>query len=55
MAQYEVGHSELIAQIERRLAGLAGLALAGNGYNGIGIPDCIKSGQAAAGKLPNLQ
>jgi len=27
---------------------LPGLALAGNGYRGIGVPDCVRSGQEAA-------
>jgi oxygen-dependent protoporphyrinogen oxidase len=48
MAQYEVGHLERIAEIERLSAGLPGLALAGNAYRGIGVPDCIKSGTDAA-------
>ena len=48
MAQYEVGHMERVAEIERLRAGLPGLALAGNAYRGIGVPDCIKSGMDAA-------
>jgi len=48
MAQYEVGHLERVAEIERLRAGLPGLALAGNAYRGIGVPDCIKSGTDAA-------
>lgn len=48
MAQYEVGHAQLLLQIEERLRSHTGLALAGNGYRGIGIPDCIKSGTQAA-------
>jgi protoporphyrinogen/coproporphyrinogen III oxidase len=48
MAQYEVGHLERVAEIERLRAGLPGLALAGNAYRGIGVPDCIKSGVDAA-------
>jgi oxygen-dependent protoporphyrinogen oxidase len=48
MAQYEVGHLERMAEIERLCAGLPGLALAGNAYRGIGVPDCIKSGLDAA-------
>jgi len=27
---------------------IPGLSLAGNGYNGIGVPDCIRSGRVAA-------
>lgn len=48
MPQYVVGHLARVAEIERRLAGLPGLALAGSAYRGIGIPDCIRSGEAAA-------
>ena len=48
MAQYEVGHLERVTEIERLRAGLPGLALAGNAYRGIGVPDCIKSGMDAA-------
>ena len=38
----------LVAAIRRRLARHAGLALAGNAFDGVGIPDCIRSGQEAA-------
>ena len=48
MAQYGVGHLERLDRIERLRQQLPGLALAGNGYRGIGIPDCIRSGQQAA-------
>lgn len=48
MAQYEVGHTARIARIEARLTTLPGLSLAGNAYSGIGIPDCIRTGRAAA-------
>ncbi|HEV2439598.1 MAG TPA: protoporphyrinogen oxidase [bacterium] len=48
MPQYVVGHLERIAGIEGRLAHHPGLALAGAAYRGIGISDCIRSGEAAA-------
>ena len=48
MAQYGVGHLERLDRIERLRHQLPGLALAGNGYRGIGIPDCVRSGQDAA-------
>ena len=48
MAQYQVGHQEVVNDIERLTSKLPGLALAGNGYHGIGIPDCIRSGETAA-------
>ncbi len=51
MAQYEVRHLERVAEIERLRAALPGLALAGNAYRGIGVPDCIKSGLDAAAEV----
>lgn len=48
MAQYTVGHAARWTQIQARLAAIPGLYLAGNGYTGIGIPDCIRMGRAAA-------
>lgn len=51
MAQYGVGHLERLQRIESLLGQVPGLALAGNGYRGIGVPDCIRSGSDAAGKV----
>jgi len=51
MAQYSVGHLERLQRIETLRQNLQGLALAGNGYNGIGVPDCVRSGAEAAGKI----
>ena len=51
MAQYSVGHLERVQRIESLRRKLPGLALAGNGYNGIGVPDCVRSGAEAAGKI----
>jgi protoporphyrinogen/coproporphyrinogen III oxidase len=48
MPQYLVGHLARVAEIEARLAG-HGLALAGAAYRGVGISDCIRSGETAAG------
>ena len=48
MAQYEVGHATRIAKIQSLVSQTPGLYLAGNAYNGIGIPDCIRSGKQAA-------
>ncbi len=53
MPQYEVGHLDRVRSIENELAGLSGLTLAGNAYRGAGIPDCIRSGEAAAEILFN--
>jgi len=51
MAQYTVGHPTRLAEIESRVAALPGLYVAGNAYQGIGIPDCIRMGRAAAEKI----
>jgi oxygen-dependent protoporphyrinogen oxidase len=51
MAQYTVGHPARQAEIEGLLATIPGLHLAGNAYQGIGIPDCIRMGRAAASKI----
>lgn len=51
MAQYIVGHRDRLKLIAARLNANPGLHLAGNGYNGIGIPDCIQMGKDAAGKI----
>lgn len=48
MAQYQVGHQEHVKDIEALATSLPGFALAGNAYHGIGIPDCIHSGEQAA-------
>lgn len=47
MPQYNIGHQEILAGIDRALEGYPGLEVAGNGYRGIGIPDCIHSGEQA--------
>lgn len=48
MPQYQVGHLERVAEIDRRIQSLHGLALAGNALRGVGIPQCIQSGEHAA-------
>ena len=47
MAQYGVGHLERLDRIENIRKQLPGLALAGNGFRGIGVPDCVRSGRDA--------
>jgi oxygen-dependent protoporphyrinogen oxidase len=42
---------ELVAQIESAQAKIPGLQLAGSAYHGVGIPDSIASGQAAADRV----
>ena len=51
MAQYAVGHQERTQRIAARASTLGGLRLAGNAYDGIGIPDCIRLGRQAAKEL----
>src|SRR5208337_3480130 len=48
MAQYESGHIARVSRIEKRVKEIPGLALAGNAYHGIGVPDCIREGMHAA-------
>jgi oxygen-dependent protoporphyrinogen oxidase len=48
MPQYNIGHPARMVRIEDILQKFPGLGLAGNGYRGIGIPDCIHSGEIAA-------
>lgn len=48
LPQYEVGHLDRVARIERSLARFPGIALAGADYRGSGIPDCIRQGRSAA-------
>jgi len=47
-AQHNVGHIERMNQIEQRLEQIPGVFLTGAGFHGIGIPDCIADGRAAA-------
>jgi oxygen-dependent protoporphyrinogen oxidase len=54
MAQYNVGHAEILARIETRLKNHPTLALAGNAYSGIGISDCVRTGRAAAERVLRL-
>jgi len=51
MPQYHVGHRERVSRIRTLLAGHARLALAGNAYDGVGVPDCVQSGEAAAERI----
>ena len=48
MPQYEVGHLARVAEIERIVAEIPSFAIAGAEYRGVGIPDCVRSGEDAA-------
>lgn len=51
MPQYHVGHLDRVQAIEARAAQWPTLALAGNAYHGVGLPDAIHSGEQAAERL----
>ena len=51
LPQYVLGHTERLSQIEARVARMSGIQLSGSAYRGVGIPDCIESGQHAAARL----
>lgn len=46
--QYEVGHLARVDAIEAALP--AGIYVTGSAYRGIGVPDCVRQGQEAAGR-----
>lgn len=48
MPQYRVGHLTRVETIEHRLQRVPGLWLAGGAYRGVGIADCVRSGETAA-------
>ena len=51
MPQYLPGHLDRLESINAGMRELRGVALAGAGYRGVGIPDCIRQGAEAAGTL----
>ncbi|HEX2056366.1 MAG TPA: protoporphyrinogen oxidase, partial [Nitrospiraceae bacterium] len=51
MPQYLLGHVDHVGRIDAAMSRFSGLALAGAAYRGVGIPDCIKDGTAAATAL----
>ena len=54
MAQYESGHIARVERIENRVKAIPGLALAGNAFHGIGVPDCIREGMNAANAIAQM-
>ncbi|CAN5465346.1 protoporphyrinogen oxidase [soil metagenome] len=54
LPQYAVGHLERVAAAERALEATPGVRLAGAGYRGSGLPDCIRQGQEAAARVVEL-
>jgi oxygen-dependent protoporphyrinogen oxidase len=51
MPQYTLGHLDRVDEIEARSAAIPGFALAGGGYRGVGVPNCIESGERAVSKV----
>jgi protoporphyrinogen/coproporphyrinogen III oxidase len=52
--KYSVGHEMLVSKIEQVVNSLPGLALSGNAYHGMGLPDCVASANEAALKIGRL-
>ncbi len=46
--QYDVGHLEHVQVLRAACAGQPGLFVAGGAYDGVGVPDCVRQGTAAA-------
>lgn len=53
MPQYTLGHLDRVALIEEQVSHISGLALAGGCYRGVGVPNCIESGERAVSKILN--
>ncbi|MBU6453236.1 MAG: protoporphyrinogen oxidase [Cyanobacteria bacterium REEB67] len=51
MPQYYVGHKKLLARIDSLASGIDGLHLAGASYRGVGLPECVHSGDVCADKI----
>jgi oxygen-dependent protoporphyrinogen oxidase len=54
MPQYEVGHLDRVAEIERAAASIPRFALTGAAFRGVGIPDCVRGGEQAATAILDL-
>jgi oxygen-dependent protoporphyrinogen oxidase len=51
MAQYDVGHLDRVAAMRKLISDHKGLQLGGNGFEGVGVPDCVRAGERAAEDL----
>ncbi len=51
MPQYLINHLDRIERIDLLLENYPNLALAGNAYRGVGLPDCVYSGEKAADRI----
>jgi oxygen-dependent protoporphyrinogen oxidase len=48
MPQYTLGHLDRVSKVRELVSRHPGLILAGNAFDGVGIPDCVRSGNLAA-------
>jgi protoporphyrinogen/coproporphyrinogen III oxidase len=51
LPQYAPGHPDRVAAARAAVARHPGLAIAGAGYDGVGIPICVRSGEVAADEV----
>ncbi|WP_055702772.1 protoporphyrinogen oxidase [Streptomyces silaceus] len=51
LPQYPVGHHARVARIREHVSRLPGLVVCGAAYDGVGIPACVASADAAVGQL----
>ncbi len=51
LPQYGVGHHATVSAVERAVAEVPGLAVAGAAFRGVGIPACVDSARAAADRV----
>jgi oxygen-dependent protoporphyrinogen oxidase len=51
LPQYAVGHITRMRALDTRLQCMPGLALIGNAYSGVGLPNLVEQGRAAARKF----
>ncbi len=51
MPRYHVGHRALVRAAMAHAASMPRVALAGNAYAGVGLPDSVRSGRAAADRI----
>jgi protoporphyrinogen/coproporphyrinogen III oxidase len=49
--QYDVGHAERVEAIYRACAASPGLFVTGGAYEGVGVPDCVRHGEATARRV----
>jgi oxygen-dependent protoporphyrinogen oxidase len=49
--QFEVGHAERVARLDREVEKYQGLYLAGSALGAYGLADCVASGEAVAATI----